>query len=126
MHEVTGLCHALDGLLHGALVDQVPQYIGEHDVRLSAQRGSLQVGLADDLGYERLYDALEQRVLQSIAKRVEDAVGQCSQGLDALEVSMLGLQNTLAGQHDLLMHIKRQLRNDTVLSADADDYIQTA
>jgi hypothetical protein len=29
-------------------------------------------------------------------------------------------------QHDRLMHIKRQLRNDAVPSADADDYIQTA
>ena len=126
VHEVAGLCHALDDLLYGALVDQVPQYIGEHDIRLPAQRGSLQVGLPDDLGYERLYDALEQRVLQSITKRIEDAGGQCSQGLDALEVSMLGLQHVLAGQRDRLMHVKRQLRNDAVPSADADDYIQTA
>lgn len=53
--------------------------------------GSLQASSLDDLGYERLYDALKQRVL--------------------------------AGQHDRLMDIKRQLRNDAVPSADADDYI---
>ena len=82
--------------------------------------------MPDDLGYERLYDALKRRVLESITKRIEDAGGQCSKGLDALEVSMLGLQHVLAGQHDRLMHDKRQLRNDAVPSADADDYIQTA
>jgi len=32
-------------------------------------------------------------------------------------------QRVLAGQHDRLMHIKRQLRNYAVKSADADDYI---
>ena len=45
--------------------------IGEYDIRLPAQRGSLQVGLPDDRGYERLYDALKQRVLESITKRIE-------------------------------------------------------
>lgn len=53
--------------------------------------GSLQASSLDDLGYERLHDALKQRVL--------------------------------AGQHDRLMHSKRQLRNDAAPSADADDYI---
>jgi hypothetical protein len=114
-------------LVRAVLRQVLPELPGLlHEIRLPAQRGSLPVGLPDDLGYERLYDALEQRVLQSITKRIEDAGGQCSQGLDALEVSMFGLQHVLAGQHDRLMHIKRQLRNDAVPSADADDYIQTA
>ena len=56
--------------------------------------GSLQASSLDYLGYERLYDALEPRVL--------------------------------AGRHDRLMHIKRQLRNYVVPFADADNYIKTA
>jgi hypothetical protein len=51
----------------------------------------VQVSSLDDLGYERLDDALKQRVL--------------------------------SGRHDRLMHIQRQLRNDAVPFADADDDI---
>ncbi len=47
-------------------------------------------------------------------------------GAGCAQVSMLGLQHVLAGQHDRLMHIKRQLRNDAVPSADVYDDIQTA
>ena len=57
-----------------------------------------------------MYEALEQRVLQSIAQQVQDAFAQCSRGLNALDVSILALQELLAGQHGLLMQIKRQLR----------------
>lgn len=126
LHEVAGLCHALDELLHIALMEQVPKYFGDCIIWILAQCGSLQVGLPEDLGYERLYNALEQRVLQSITEQVGDAVVQYNQVLDALEVSMLRLQHVLAGQHDRLMHIKLQLRNDVVLPAGAGVHIQTA
>lgn len=110
LHDVAGLCCASAEALHGALVHQVPQHIGEHDVRLPTERVNLQIGLPDDPGYERLYEALEERVLQSIAQQVEAVSAQCSRGLDALEASVLALQHVLAGQHDRLMHIKCHLR----------------
>nr|WP_315182294.1 dynamin family protein [uncultured Albidiferax sp.] len=119
LHDVTALCEEIAEVLHGALVHQVAHHIGDHDVRLPQERGSPQIGLADHPDYERLYEAVEERIQQSITQRVELAFAQCSRGLDALEVSMLALQDVLAGQHDSLMHIKRHLRNDAVPHSDA-------
>jgi len=125
VQEVVGLCHASDGLVQGALVDQVPHYFGGFEVRLMAPCGDPQVGLPLDLGYEGLYNALTQRVVQSIADQVEDAGGQCIQVMDALEVSVRRLQHVLAQQHDRLMHIKHQLRHDEVPSADVGEDVET-
>ncbi len=119
LHDVVGLCYVLGEVLHGALVYQVPQHIGEYDVRLPTEGCNLQIGLPNDPSYERLYEALEERVLQLIAQQVEEVSAQCSQGLDALDASVLALQHVLACQHDRLMHIKCHLRDDFVLPTDA-------
>lgn len=119
LHDVAGLCQALGDVLYGTLVHQLAQHIGEHDVRLPAEGANLQVGLPEHLGYEGLYEALEERVQQSITQQVEDAFAQCSRGLDALEASMLALHDVLAGQHDRLMQIKRHVRDDAVPAVDA-------
>jgi hypothetical protein len=117
LYDVAGLCNVLSDVLHGALMNQMPQHIGEYDVRLPPERESLQIGLPNDSGYERLYETLEQCVLQLIAKQVDEVFAQCSRGLDALEASVLALQRVLAGQHDRLMHIKSHLRDGFVSSA---------
>ena len=117
--DVCGLCEELGALLDGALVAQVREHLGGHDVRLLVPGASLQTGLPDHLDYERLYEALQERVQQAITLQVQEAVAQCSQGLDALDASLFALQQALAGQHERLMQIKRHLRDDAAQPADS-------
>jgi hypothetical protein len=112
-HDVAGLCQALGELLHGALVREVPERLGEHAVRLVAQSGGSDAAVPDLLGYAQWYEVLAEHVQQSIMQQVEELVGQCRRGLDALDVSMLALQDVLAGQHEQLMHIKRHFRDES-------------
>lgn len=109
-HHVAGLCQALGELLHGALVREVPEHLGEHAM---LQSGGSDAAVPDLMGYAQWYEVLAEHVQQSIVQQVEQLVGQCRRGLDALDVSMLALQDVLAGQHEQLMHIKRHFHDET-------------
>lgn len=115
LHDAAGLCQELGEALDGALAHEVQQHNWDHEVCLTAERGGLQIGLPDHPGYEQLYEALAERVQQSILQQVEGAIGQCCRGLDALEVPICALQDLLTGQHDRLMRIKGHLRDGVVL-----------
>lgn len=107
---VGALCAQIDEVLQGALVQQVQQHIGEHDVLRMAELEGLYDSRLDDLDYGSLYEALVVRVQAWIARQVEHALASCQRALDSLDASITALQGVLASQRDGLMHVKRQLR----------------
>ena len=110
LHDVAGLCNEVAEVLHAAVRQQVQQDIGAHDVHLPAEPAGQQIRLSEHLGYAQMYEALAEHAQQVVAQQVDDAVGQCSRGLDALDAAIRALQPVLAGQGDRLTDIKRDVR----------------
>ena len=135
--DIAGLCRELETLLHEALACEVESALGGYDCQIPQTNDAQWIKLAPELDYagscnsmgtgaggisssnpesetfnfERLHDDLQKSVGRQLVAQVEAMVGQCVQIIDAMERSVVRLQDALTRQDSAFLELKRQLRD---------------